>query len=756
MYERQRVWRACQPCRRKKVKCDGEHPCESCTRNQAECVYIEPSNNMRMVDQQYLMKLESQIQMMEKRLHEHSQAQPSTGHDGQTSQDVQAGQEVQDSSGGMLPPAPHVIAVNVPGSDNANRGPHSLLDQPGDRLNEVPGIQQLEDIAVPPQHPEPAAIDVTQLPEPLLQLLIDLFYRSIYPIFPIISQCDFQPQFDRWLSARQGSRVSEDDEFLLLLYALLAVASFLLPAEHAIFDQPGLKAYKHVDLGDLLYTHATPKYPERPSGPNATSATNFVVAQGLVTLYLTECGKVNDAWIRVGHAIRLYQALDLDNGVDAAAEVNATGSAHGNLWWCLYILDRSLSTVLLKPLAIDNAESNMDSYEGERQSTWRSEDKIDPWFPVIAEFHIILGRIYKSVRWIRRCHPSQNTELGDTGTLRSNMKKYDIELERYFTKRVLPKMQRHHGTARPLPLQNVAESSYYIGLVLLYRTFIERLKIEEPEVFLRCAEAASSCIRVTPQVMATVPASHFVIQQCRAVYTSTKVLLHCMRLVKNTGYTNNAWPDVQRGCDILRKTKVQWPEIKRYQKLTEEDMYRTQIHLSKHELFNRVFDRYGQENLSRPSGDSGRNRGSLQRTSTSHTNGLHQCLPGIAHNDHICRHRDLVNNASDADNLTRTPQSLISHNYGHDARPSEREPKRRRLSQNFYAPPAPYTHYAPNTPPMLPEADGLPMLNTTTGPSDFLLPDISPLPPVPGDSPSDFLEDTMLMSSFDLIFSHSE
>lgn len=701
------------------------------------------------------MKLESQIQQMEKRLHEHSQGQLSTGHDGQASQDVQTGEEDQDSRGVMLPSAPRPMAANVSDSDNANHGPYSLLDQLGDGLNDSPETNQVEEVAMPPHYSEPAVTDVTRLPEPLLQLLIDLFYRSIYPIFPIISRCDFQPQYDRWLSARQGSRVSEDDEFLLLLYALLAVASFLLPAEHAIFEQPGLKAYKHVDLGDLLYSYATPKCPERPSGQNPTPATNFVVSQGLLTLYLTECGKVNDAWIRVGHAIRLYQALDLDNGVDAAAEVNATGSSNGNLWWCLYILDRCLSTVLLKPLAIDNVESNMDSYDGERQSAWRSEDKIDPWFPVIAEFHIILGRIYKSVQWIRRCHPSQNTELGDNGTLRSNMKKYDIELEKYYTKRVLPKMQGPHGTARPLALQNVAESSYYIGLVLLYRTFIEKLKIEEPEVFLRCAEAASSCIRVTPQVMATVPACHFVIQQCRAVYTSTKVLLHCMRLVKNTGYTNNAWPDVQRGCDILRKIKVQWPEIKRYQKLTEEDMYRTQINLSKHELFNRVFDRYGQETCSRPSGDSGTNHASLRRTNTSHSNSRHQCLPGIADNDTIRRRRDLVNNAPDLD-LTRTPQSLISHNHVQDSRPPEREPKRRRLSQNFYAPPVPYTYCTPNTPPILTEADRLPMMNTTLGPSDFLLPDIPPLPPIPGDSPSDFLEDTMLMSSFDLIFSHPE
>ncbi|KAJ5473040.1 hypothetical protein N7530_007041 [Penicillium desertorum] len=752
MNERQRVWRACQICRRKKVKCDGEHPCESCTRNQAECVYIDPSVNMRMVDPQYLMKLESQIQLMEKRLHQQSQAQLSTGHDSQVSENVQAGQEDLDSGGAILPSVPRPMAANLSDSDNANRGPCLLPDEPGDGLNEGQETQQEEDVVTVPQPPEPPAIDVSQLPEPLLRVLIDLFYRSIYPIFPIISQRDFQPQFERYLSARQGGS-SEDDKLLLLLYALLAVASFLLPGEHAIFDQPRLKAYKQVDLGGLLYSHATSKFPGRPTAHNATSATNLVVAQGLLTFYLTECGKVNDAWITVGHAIRLYQALDLEGGVDAAAEVEARCSVHGNIWWCLYILDRSLSTALLKPLAIDNSESNMDLYDGESQLTLIPEDKVDPWFAVIAEFHIIMGRIYKSVRWIRRCHQPQNTH-GDNSMLQSYMKKYDTELERYYTKRVLPKMEGPHSAARPLALQNVAESSYYIGVVLLYRTFIERLEIEDPEVFLRCAEAASNCIRVTPQVMATVPASHFLIQQCRAVYTSTKVLLHCIRMAKNTGYTNKAWPDVQRGCDMLRRTKIQWPDVKRYQQVIEEDMYLTQIQLSKHELFHRVFDRYGMESHVRPSGNGGTNHGSLCRTRTSHTD-RPQGLLGTADNDAISRRRDPLNNAPEVD-LSRTPQSLLSHNYGQELRLPERQPKRRRLSQNFNVHPAPSSYYALNTPPILSEADRLPMLNTAIGPSNFLVPGVPPLPSVPGDCTTDLLDDSMLMSSFDLFFSHSE
>ncbi|KAJ5684046.1 uncharacterized protein N7477_000391 [Penicillium maclennaniae] len=74
MYERKRAWRACQACRRKKIKCNGENPCLSCTRIKAECVYIEPHGNTRLVDPQYIVKLEKRITVMEEQLRQQSSA----------------------------------------------------------------------------------------------------------------------------------------------------------------------------------------------------------------------------------------------------------------------------------------------------------------------------------------------------------------------------------------------------------------------------------------------------------------------------------------------------------------------------------------------------------------------------------------------------------------------------------------------------------------------------------------------------------
>ncbi|KAJ5684047.1 uncharacterized protein N7477_000392 [Penicillium maclennaniae] len=225
--------------------------------------------------------------------------------------------------------------------------------------------------------------------------------------------------------------------------------------------------------------------------------------------------------------------------------------------------DRSLSTALSKSLAIDDGESDIDSNDDESSSTSTLVTKTDSWFSIIAKFHVTIGRIYKSVRCIRRSQASRNAK--PKATLRSYVKRHDAELEKYYTKQVLPKIDGTSQASGPLVLQTIAVSSYYVGLVLLYRTFIERFSAAEPEIFLRCAEAASNCIKATPQVLATIPASHFVIQQGRAIYAGAKVLLHCMRLARNPTFTSKALPDVQNGLNLLQNIKIKWPELKKYQ-----------------------------------------------------------------------------------------------------------------------------------------------------------------------------------------------
>lgn len=61
LQKRRRVTRACDECRRKKIKCDGKQPCTHCTVYSYDCTYDQPSTRRRNAAPQYIESLEIQL-----------------------------------------------------------------------------------------------------------------------------------------------------------------------------------------------------------------------------------------------------------------------------------------------------------------------------------------------------------------------------------------------------------------------------------------------------------------------------------------------------------------------------------------------------------------------------------------------------------------------------------------------------------------------------------------------------------------------
>ncbi|USW47686.1 hypothetical protein Slin15195_G010050 [Septoria linicola] len=69
LQKRRRVTRACDECRKKKIKCDGKQPCTHCTVYSYECTYDQPSNRRRNPAPQYVENLEHRVHRAETLLH---------------------------------------------------------------------------------------------------------------------------------------------------------------------------------------------------------------------------------------------------------------------------------------------------------------------------------------------------------------------------------------------------------------------------------------------------------------------------------------------------------------------------------------------------------------------------------------------------------------------------------------------------------------------------------------------------------------
>ncbi|KAI1344308.1 fungal-specific transcription factor domain-containing protein [Xylariaceae sp. FL0016] len=65
LQKRRRVTRACDECRRKKIKCDGKQPCTHCQVYSYECTYDKPSNRRRNPAPQYIEALENKLSRAE-------------------------------------------------------------------------------------------------------------------------------------------------------------------------------------------------------------------------------------------------------------------------------------------------------------------------------------------------------------------------------------------------------------------------------------------------------------------------------------------------------------------------------------------------------------------------------------------------------------------------------------------------------------------------------------------------------------------
>ncbi|KAF3928863.1 hypothetical protein ABW20_dc0104604 [Dactylellina cionopaga] len=65
LQKRRRVTRACDVCRKKKIKCDGLQPCTHCSVYSYECTYDQPSNRRRNPTPQYIEALEGRLQRLD-------------------------------------------------------------------------------------------------------------------------------------------------------------------------------------------------------------------------------------------------------------------------------------------------------------------------------------------------------------------------------------------------------------------------------------------------------------------------------------------------------------------------------------------------------------------------------------------------------------------------------------------------------------------------------------------------------------------
>ena len=280
---RQRSSRACQPCRKRKIKCDGKDPCEACVGYGYDCVYIErqphkdppsivsgsPANDISMINEITPgPALESKVDgpyMATESVVMDSEAEPFLLRSLKT--------RFTSAYSAIAWPKALGASLDMPTPPRLQ----SFAWNPGNRTE-------------PKVVPQNTISNIISLEE--MKRFSNIFFNEVNSIFGLIDRETFVKKSDEfWILHKRGT------DFEALTCGIVALGSYFspvpLPAEAHIVEHGRL-------LLDLTFAHAP-----------AWLSLNHVQAWILRAIYLRSTTRPHLAWMASNTAVHIAEALGL-------------------------------------------------------------------------------------------------------------------------------------------------------------------------------------------------------------------------------------------------------------------------------------------------------------------------------------------------------------------------------------------------------------------------------------------------------------
>ncbi|KAJ2803377.1 hypothetical protein H4R20_002924 [Coemansia guatemalensis] len=406
--KQQRLMRACDHCRRKKVKCNGAKPaCTHCLRMRLECHY-SPLVRKKRTRRSVIDKLQERLASMEQML------QPLVERLSPNDPVVSAGVGGFGLGFGFAPAPPPAIAHPL-GYSMQPLSPH----QPQGALPQHIYMQQpgAQSIARDPPYLLPSQASDTSSDPPLpplnvIEELMEIAIVRMSPTAPPVS----------WALLRRRLHSGRLPEFIIC--AMVALAA-------RFSNRPEFSSMPRYNAGRDYAKRAA----ELVAGLVDKPDPDVVFCLVMLSLYEWGCGRGESAWTYTGMATRLAQRCrlhlvdeeDFNENVDKQSYSWANAEWRRRLWWHVYCGDRTSVIVASRPATThdDDCVVNLPSHDYEwltgttpeetedaaagtqkRETTQSSEslfsDRLpDSWW-VVIELYRICSRISEFVNRRRR------------------------------------------------------------------------------------------------------------------------------------------------------------------------------------------------------------------------------------------------------------------------------------------------------------------------------------------------------------------
>ncbi|ORY07861.1 hypothetical protein K493DRAFT_273228, partial [Basidiobolus meristosporus CBS 931.73] len=555
-YRRQRASRACNTCRRKKIRCDGEHPeCSNCLSYGIECTY-NGIKKKRGPPRSYIEAIDSRLHRMEHIFGELVQNGPQMAdavmHEVRKLEEDRdsaiitppkakplefrytkfPGSHALDTPSASMTCAPNTPAITIDKSDDMEKicdnRDQLLLDDEGRmrHCGKSSGLYLLQDsqkyqndlFKIRPRvtatinridiNPDPTA-----LPSPnLFAYLVDVYFSKINPVFPLLHKEEFMERLNR----------NEQEMPYFLVNAMFSLSAALISSEN-ILNKENLDAEGFFKKARTLLDQAY----------DVSSIENV---QGLVLMsiyfHISQGGMTS--WMYSGIAIRMAEDLGLHRDPDIwnIKLTTAEKETRKRTWWVCYLIDRFSSVCVGRPVSIDDQQFDTplpsltdDDLLTPNGVSPRTGLSLRPFHEVI-KLHELIGRIL-STMYIVRTPKTRNYQKSCTSLI-------DLDSELNVWLNSLPADLAYvptnyiTGNLPKSPTLIYAHVWYHCALILLHRPFVlrpESSATSQSSSSQICTDAANSLTNIVTSCVSCHGTSEIALFLLFPIFTASTILL---------------------------------------------------------------------------------------------------------------------------------------------------------------------------------------------------------------------------------------
>ncbi|KAI0316712.1 fungal-specific transcription factor domain-containing protein [Amylostereum chailletii] len=622
--QRRRVWRACESCRRKKIKCDGTEPtCSQCSSSGSQCTWLQTKDRAAL-SRHYVQELEARLLHMESLF---SQIAPVLDHLGQSANAPPGAQPPQSPATSAAAASAASIIQSLVDKDKAshvtdNRSTPDSSASVKIEDDVVDGLGQLaldehghmrwiggsstmsliqsfkaatsaphfrvspmaEDTSTPNKLYFPASVffgKVRALPGPeeveypdrdLADTLVDAYFTRFHFLCPVLDKPTFLRQYAFLMDRTNDPTLARTETaFIALVFAVFACAAQLV-------DDPRLKGEKEDDggVGMVYYERALILHYISHASIQVPHVQCFV----LLSSFLCSVNCLPQAWLLIGQAVRMGQDLGLHRSPQRINISLVEKETRRKIWWGVYILDRMLALALGRPLGAEDSDCDVELpvaidddhlpeyFAGSPMAN--DSPSLMAGFIALTSLYKIAGRVMRQVYGIDK---QENVDAERRAQLQQDVEALDKELTQWLDD-LPPVFKTHMVNERQVSMGAVLSSHYYSVLTALHRNLLPVTKDQPiaPRSAAKAVSSARTCIRLAPFIKNVVPPSHHLAFFIQHLFSCAVIVLLYAMHVSDEHAANAALDEAQICLPALESWEGLWPGARKCRELLSELM----------------------------------------------------------------------------------------------------------------------------------------------------------------------------------------